>query len=38
MKKVVRIGRELLERGEDFVLAKVMETVGSTPRKRNAWM
>ncbi len=38
MKKVVRIGRELLEKGEDFVLAKVMETVGSTPRKRNAWM
>ncbi len=38
MRKVVRIGRECLERGEDFVLAKVMETVGSTPRKRNAWM
>lgn len=38
MRKVVRIGRELLERGEDFVLAKVVETVGSTPRKRNAWM
>lgn len=38
MRKVVRIGRELIERGDDFVLAKVMETAGSTPRKRNAWM
>lgn len=38
MRKIVRIGRELIERKEDFVLAKVGETVGSTPRKRNAWM
>lgn len=38
MQKLIRVGRDLIENGEDFVLAKVVETVGSTPRKRNAWM
>jgi xanthine dehydrogenase accessory factor len=38
MQKIVRVGRDLIEKGEDFVLAQVLETVGSTPRKRGAYM
>ncbi|WKY47141.1 XdhC/CoxI family protein [Eubacteriaceae bacterium ES3] len=38
MQKIVRVGRDLIEKGEDFVLAEVLETVGSTPRKRGAYM
>lgn len=29
---------ELIENGEDFVAARVIETAGSTPRKSGAWM
>ena len=32
--RVIYVARELLERGEDFVMAKVVDTHGSTPRKR----
>lgn len=34
----VYIGKELIERGEDFVVAKVVETHGATPRKKGAWL
>jgi len=36
MSKIAYIGRELIERGEDFVIAKVVDTQGSTPRKKGA--
>lgn len=36
MSKITYIGKELLEKGEDFVIAKVVETQGSTPRKKGA--
>ncbi len=38
MKALIKKGRELLDRGEDFVLASVLETRGSTPRKKGAAM
>jgi len=36
--KIVYIARDLLEKGEDFVVAKVVGTEGSTPRKKGAWL
>lgn len=36
--KVVYFARDLLEKGEDFVIARVAETKGSTPRKSGALM
>ena len=38
MSKIVYIGRDLIEKGESFVIAKVVETTGSTPRKKGAWL
>jgi xanthine dehydrogenase accessory factor len=38
MSKVVYIGRDLIEKGQDFVIAKVVDTQGSTPRKKGAWL
>lgn len=37
-KKVIYFGRDLIEAGEDFVIAKVVDTHGSTPRKKGAWL
>lgn len=37
-KKVIFLGRKLIEAGEDFVVAKVVDTRGSTPRKKGAWL
>lgn len=37
-KAVIQRGKELLEQGQGFVLAKVLETSGSTPRKSGAWL
>lgn len=36
MSKITDIGKDLIERGEDFVIAKVVDTLGSTPRKKGA--
>ena len=36
MSKISYIGKDLIERGEDFVIAKVVDTQGSTPRKKGA--
>lgn len=36
MSKISYIGKDLIERGEDFVVAKVVDTQGSTPRKKGA--
>lgn len=36
MSKIAYIGKELIERGEDFVIAKVVDTQGSAPRKKGA--
>lgn len=36
--KIIYFARDLLEQGEDFVIAKVVDTTGSTPRKKGAWM
>ena len=36
--KIIYFARDLLENGEDFVIAKVVDTQGSTPRKKGAWM
>ena len=36
MDKIVYIGRDLIEKGQDFVIAKVVDTQGSTPRKKGA--
>ncbi|NLF46722.1 MAG: dehydrogenase [Clostridiales bacterium] len=36
--KVIYFARDLLEKGEDFVIARVAETKGSTPRKSGALM
>jgi Xanthine and CO dehydrogenases maturation factor, XdhC/CoxF family len=38
MSKIVYIGKDLIEKGEDFVIAKVVDTQGSTPRKKGAWL
>lgn len=36
--KIIYFARDLLEQGKDFVIAKVVDTTGSTPRKKGAWM
>lgn len=36
--KVIYRARDYLERGVDFVVAKVVDTHGSTPRKKGAWL
>ena len=36
MRKIAEIGRELTVKGESFVIAKVVDTRGSTPRKKGA--
>ncbi len=36
MSKIAYIGKDLIEKGEDFVVAKVVDTQGSTPRKKGA--
>lgn len=36
MSRITYIGKDLIERGEDFVIAKVVDTKGSTPRKKGA--
>lgn len=38
MRKILEIGRQLIENGENFVIAKVADTQGSTPRKKGAWL
>jgi len=38
MREIIRMGKDIIDRGEDFVIAKVIQTVGSTPRKKGAWM
>lgn len=38
MKAMILRGKELLAQGQGFVLAKVLETSGSTPRKSGAWL
>lgn len=38
MNKIREIGRSLIEEKEDFVLASVVDTNGSTPRKKGAWL
>ncbi len=38
MKDIIKIGKELIDKNEDFVIAKVIQTVGSAPRKKGAWM
>ena len=36
MSKIAYFGKDLIERGENFVVAKVVDTQGSTPRKKGA--
>ncbi|MEG0829290.1 MAG: XdhC/CoxI family protein [Anaerovoracaceae bacterium] len=36
--KIIYFARDLLEQGKDFVIAKVVDTKGSTPRKKGAWL
>ncbi len=36
--KVAYFAKDFLENGQDFVIAKVVDTHGSTPRKKGAWM
>lgn len=36
--KTVYFARDLLEKGQDFVIAKVVDSTGSTPRKKGAWL
>lgn len=38
MRKIIDLGKKLIEEGEDFVIAKVVDTEGSTPRKKGAWL
>lgn len=38
MRKIVKIGKDLIEKQENFVIAKVVDTQGSTPRKKGAWL
>ncbi len=37
-KKLTDIARELLADQEDFVVSRILDTAGSTPRKSGAWM
>jgi xanthine dehydrogenase accessory factor len=36
--KIIYHGRDLIENGRDFVVAKVTDTCGVSPRKRGAWL
>lgn len=36
MNKLALIGKDFIEKGQDFVVAKVVDTQGSTPRKKGA--
>ena len=36
--KTIYYARDLLEKGQDFVIAKVVDSKGSTARKKGAWM
>lgn len=38
MNQIIKIGRELIKSGENFVISKVVDTQGSTPRKKGAWL
>ena len=38
MSKAVYYAKDLIEKGEDFVIAKVVDTSGSAPRKKGAWL
>lgn len=38
MNEIIKIGKELMAKGESFVIAKVVDTEGSTPRKKGAWL
>ncbi len=38
MNKTIEMGRNLIKNGESFVIAKVVDTKGSTPRKKGAWL
>jgi len=38
MNLALKKAKELIEKGEDFVVAKVMDTQGSTPGKKGAWL
>jgi len=38
MNNAIDIGRNLIKNGENFVVAKVVDTQGSTPRKKGAWL
>lgn len=38
MNTLVNICKELIDKGEPFIIAKVISTHGSTPRKKGAWM
>lgn len=35
---VMELAKDLIKNGEDFVVAKVVDTEGSTPRKKGAWL
>lgn len=35
---VMELAKELIKSGEDFVVAKIVDTKGSTPRKKGAWL
>lgn len=35
---IMELAKELIKNGEDFVTAKVVDTKGSTPRKKGAWL
>lgn len=37
-RKIIYFGRDLIESGEDFVVAKIVDTHGSAPRKKGAWL
>ncbi|MHC1721807.1 MAG: XdhC family protein [Aminipila sp.] len=35
---IMELAKELIKNGEDFVVAKVVDAKGSTPRKKGAWL
>ncbi len=38
MNEIIKLGKKLLADGESFVIARVVDTEGSTPRKKGAWL
>jgi len=38
MELTLKKAKDLIEKGEDFVIAKVTDTQGSAPRKKGAWL